>query len=82
MVLYDNRKAARDWDGIIEDFALCFSKFYDYCEAEIRFRCKSKVIEKHLLVAWSRFKSNLYIYQNQCSTPSCERFLVFQNLIF
>ncbi len=78
MALYDTRKAARDWDGIIEDFALCFSKFYDYCEANIRFRCKSQTIEQNLLVAWSRFKRDVH----QCSTPSCERFLVFKNLIF
>ncbi|XP_057379312.1 uncharacterized protein LOC130701372 [Daphnia carinata] len=65
--LYDSRKAARDWSGIVEDFALCFSSFYDINETNGKAVCRNPAVVQHLFVAWSRFKREVH---HEVTTPT------------
>lgn len=58
--LYDSRKVSRDWNGIIDDFALCFSSFYEINETNGNAVCRSPVNAQHLFVTWSRFKRDAH----------------------
>lgn len=58
--LYDSRKAFRDWNGIIDDFALCFSSYYYINETDGKAVCRNPAVGQHLFVAWSRFKREVH----------------------
>lgn len=74
-MLYDARKAARDWSGVIEDVVFCLTAFFDKDESQAKGRLQTHQAFPHLLSTWSKFKRDIH-----SASPVPTELLVFSLL--